>query len=174
MRTKLLLLQCTYYSSSSRVTRPHGNNGVVKAKFASNIPPHAFGASVRVVRIAKLTLTALPAHVHNSRCCTPLRSDLLCALACLWHFPSSTYRNMTCPWPTCIHHDTVRSSEEAGRARLAQLGTLFRLRTDEVGQAWKASRPNGRSEVWEAGSRTWKAHMDSSFSDCAHPKEGYH
>lgn len=34
----------------SRVTRPHGNNGVVKAKFASNIPPHAFGASVRVVR----------------------------------------------------------------------------------------------------------------------------
>ncbi|KAI0796084.1 60S ribosomal protein L33-A-like protein [Abortiporus biennis] len=32
-----------------RVTRPHGNNGVVKSKFASNIPPHAFGASVRVM-----------------------------------------------------------------------------------------------------------------------------
>lgn len=33
-----------------RVTRSHGNSGVVKSKFRSNIPPHAFGASVRVVR----------------------------------------------------------------------------------------------------------------------------
>ncbi|KAJ3541043.1 hypothetical protein NM688_g6141 [Phlebia brevispora] len=32
-----------------RVTRLHGNSGVVKSKFASNIPPHAFGASVRVM-----------------------------------------------------------------------------------------------------------------------------
>ncbi|KAI0083467.1 60S ribosomal protein L33-A-like protein [Irpex rosettiformis] len=32
-----------------RVTRSHGNNGVVKSKFKSNIPPHAFGASVRVM-----------------------------------------------------------------------------------------------------------------------------
>lgn len=32
-----------------RVTRPHGNSGVVKAKFSSNLPPHAFGASVRIV-----------------------------------------------------------------------------------------------------------------------------
>ncbi|TCD65835.1 60S ribosomal protein L33A [Steccherinum ochraceum] len=32
-----------------RVTRPHGNSGVVKSKFTSNIPPHAFGASVRVM-----------------------------------------------------------------------------------------------------------------------------
>ncbi|THG97218.1 hypothetical protein EW026_g4745 [Hermanssonia centrifuga] len=32
-----------------RVTRSHGSNGVVKSKFKSNIPPHAFGASVRVM-----------------------------------------------------------------------------------------------------------------------------
>ncbi|KAG8746185.1 60S ribosomal protein L33A [Ceratobasidium sp. 414] len=31
-----------------RVTRSHGNSGVVKSKFRSNIPPHTFGASVRV------------------------------------------------------------------------------------------------------------------------------
>jgi len=32
-----------------RVTRSHGNNGVVKSKFRSNLPPHAFGASVRIM-----------------------------------------------------------------------------------------------------------------------------
>lgn len=31
-----------------RVTRPHGNSGVVRAKFATNIPPAAFGKGVRI------------------------------------------------------------------------------------------------------------------------------
>ena len=32
-----------------RITRPHGKSGSVRAKFASNIPPKAFGAAVRIM-----------------------------------------------------------------------------------------------------------------------------
>jgi large subunit ribosomal protein L35Ae len=31
------------------IARPHGNSGVVRARFQKNIPPRAFGATVRVM-----------------------------------------------------------------------------------------------------------------------------
>lgn len=34
-----------------RITRSHGNSGVVRAKFSSNLPPKSFGSAVRIVSI---------------------------------------------------------------------------------------------------------------------------
>jgi large subunit ribosomal protein L35Ae len=32
-----------------RIARPHGTNGVVKAKFRTNLPPKAIGGPVRIM-----------------------------------------------------------------------------------------------------------------------------
>ncbi|KAI6010951.1 putative zinc-finger of transcription factor IIIC complex-domain-containing protein [Pisolithus orientalis] len=45
---------------TSRVTRPHGNSGVVKSKFSSNLPPRAFGASVRITPDHGIALSTPP------------------------------------------------------------------------------------------------------------------
>jgi ribosomal protein L35AE/L33A len=39
----------TSLTAPSRVTRPHGNSGVVKSKFRVNLPARVFGASCRIV-----------------------------------------------------------------------------------------------------------------------------
>jgi ribosomal protein L35AE/L33A len=49
VRYYILVWVSSQHLVNSRVTRPHGSSGVVKSKFRSNLPPRAFGASVRVV-----------------------------------------------------------------------------------------------------------------------------
>ena len=79
--------RCLFLSLFRRVTRPHGNSGVVRAKFHHNIPPHAFGASVRVVSSGPSAWFHLP-HL----CFSDLRTFITCR--CFIHQASEC-------WPSC-------------------------------------------------------------------------
>lgn len=77
-----------------RVTRSHGNSGVVKSKFTSNIPPHAFGASVRVVSRSSMTMHRFLSSC-TIRCSTPQGSNR-CILSLAFVAFSLPIANMTC------------------------------------------------------------------------------
>lgn len=86
-----------------RVTRSHGNSGVVKSKFRANLPPHAFGASVRVVRkfnfVVLLLLLTKPADdvpLHHLIGSPAVVSP--CTIVAL-----SYAKYDTLVWPTCSH-----------------------------------------------------------------------
>lgn len=62
-----------------RITRPHGNGGVVRAKFNTNIPPKAFGASVRIVSLLVNILDALSFQSLNNK---ELWNIFMCTVFC--------------------------------------------------------------------------------------------
>ena len=76
-----------------RVMKPHGSNGLVRAKFRKNLPPRAMGARIRVVSLTcpsenpKKKLVQLRPLFFLSedncffflfRCCILQESELIC------------------------------------------------------------------------------------------------
>ena len=57
-----------------RIARPHGNSGVVRARFSTNLPPKSFGGPVRVV-----SLGCLPVDLLYYGLLLSLFFDLACA-----------------------------------------------------------------------------------------------
>ena len=126
------------FCTSSRVTRPHGNSGVVKGKFSSNLPPHAFGASVRVVRFLSSLILA-PAHgVHSalvSRCFTPPTSK---------HSPSLPFRCRHCCYTLmyCKSYDMLHDCMHIRTVKLLSMCEPRRV-SFVAGQS-----PKGRAVIW--------------------------
>jgi hypothetical protein len=88
------ILHDTYHgfvlSISRRVSRPHGGSGVVKAKFRSNLPPHAFGASVRVVS-AHVLLDSIRSDHLSSLDALPVQH----LIGHVYHFPAFLLMHMS-------------------------------------------------------------------------------
>ena len=75
--------------------RPHGDNGVVRAKFRRHLPSRAMGARVRVVSLFYLIVHLV--HLFY-RCCIPQEFDM---------FLSLTLKSLICSCHSTLYFMTL-------------------------------------------------------------------